>query len=283
MREDEPVREGVRSIRHRYGMALGCLAVAFVAVASLAAPADATPTVIARGKAVPIPGYPETGNIYGAGAAVLAEYQITGNEYEGSPPPLAGINVYLPKGTTLHPAGFKTCPPSVLEPAGAGPSDCPPASRAGPPGEVHGFVTLGGERVKEAATVESFFAPGGGLEFFTAGHSPVSLEVLSSGRILNPRGAAGFGPKFETQIPLVASVPGAPYASVESIKVQVGSAYGPRSPKKATYYGRVPKKGQCPKGGFRAKTEVIFAAVGGLPLQTVTKEIRAPCPRRSVR
>ncbi len=165
MREDELVREGARSIGHRCGTALSCLAVAFAAAVAPADVADATPTVTARGQAVPIPGYPETGDIYGAGAAVLAEYGITGNEYEGSPPPLAGINVYLPKGTTLHPAGFTTCPPSVLEPAGAGPSHCPSASRAGPPGEVHGFVSLGGERVKEAATVESFFAPGGGLEF----------------------------------------------------------------------------------------------------------------------
>jgi hypothetical protein len=271
------------SIARRSVVALCCLAVVSAAVDSSADVANATPTITARGKAVPIPGYPETGNIYGAGAAVLVEYEITGTEYEGSPPPLAGINVYLPKGTTLHTAGFKTCPRSVLEPSGPGPSHCPSASRAGPTGEVHGFVTLGGERVKEAATVESFFAPGGGLEFFTAGHSPVSLEVLSNGRIRNLHGAGGFGPEFETQIPLVASLPGAPYASVESIKVKVGGARGPRSPKKATYYGRVPRKGQCPKGGFRAKTEVIFAAVGGLPQQTVTKEIRAPCPRRSLR
>jgi hypothetical protein len=245
--------------------------------------ASATPTVTVHGEAVPIPGYPETGNIYGAGAAVLAEYHIEGNEYVGSPPPLAGINVYLPKGVTLHPAGFKTCPKSVLEPTGAGPTHCPPASRAGPVGEVRGFVSLGGERVKETATVESFFAPGGGIEFFTFGHSPVNIEVLSTGVIRNPHGAGGFGPEFETEIPLVSSVPGAPYASVEYIKVKAGAAYGPKNPKKATYYGRVPRKGLCPKGGFRSKTEVIFAEVGGLPRQVVTKEIRTPCPKRSVR
>jgi hypothetical protein len=283
MREDEPVRGGRGSRSRLRARAINVLAVALLAGGCLADAADATPTVYAHGEAVPIPGYPETGNIYGAGAAVLAEYRISGTEYEGSPPPLAGINVYLPRGTTLHTAGFKTCPPAVLEPAGLGPAHCPAASRAGPPGEVHGFVTLGGERVKEAATVESFFAPGGGLEFFTHGHTPVSVEVLSTGRIRNPRGAGGFGPEFETQIPLVESLPGAPYASVESIRVKVGGAYGPTSPKKATYYGRVPKKGQCPKGGFRAKTEVIFAAVAGLPLQTVTKELRVPCPRRSLR
>jgi hypothetical protein len=254
-----------------------------LAAASWPALAAATPEVIAKGEAVPIPGYPETGNIYGAGAAVLAEYEITGTEYVGSPPPLAGINVYLPTGTTLHPAGFKTCPPSLLEPSGAGPTHCPKGSSAGPPGEVLGFVSIGGERVKEAATVESFFAPGGGIEFFTFGHSPVNIEVLSTGVIRNPHGAAGFGPEFEAAIPLVASVPGAPYASVEHIKVREGAAYGPKNPKKATYYGRVPKKGKCPKGGFRVKTEVIFAEVGGLPRQTVTREIRVPCPRRSLR
>jgi hypothetical protein len=253
------------------------------AMTSIAGVADATPTVVARGKAVPIPGYPETGNIYGAGAAVLAEYEIKGNEYLGAPPPLAGINVYLPTGTTLHPGGFKTCPRSVLEPTGPGPSHCPPASRAGPTGVVHGFVFLGGEKVNEEASVESFFAPGGGIEFFTTGHSPVVLEVLSVGRIVHPQGAGGYGPEFVTQIPLVESLPGAPYASVESIKVQVGNAYGPKNPKKATYYGRVPKKGQCPKGGFKVKTEVIFAGVAGLPVQTVTKFLRVQCPTRSLR
>ena len=71
---------------------------------------------------MPIPGYPETGNIYGAGAAVEAEYLITGTEYEGSPPPLAGINFYLPTGSKLHTTGFPTCAKSVLEPSGPGPA-----------------------------------------------------------------------------------------------------------------------------------------------------------------
>ena len=76
----------------------------------------------------------------------------------------------------------------------------------------------------------------------------------------------------------MASVPGAPYASVEKIKIEAGSAYGPKNPKKAVYYGRVPTK--CPKHYFPVKTEVIFAGVGGLPQQTVTKEYHAPCPRK---
>jgi hypothetical protein len=262
---------------------LACLGAILVAAALGAGGAAATPTVFVKGEAVAIPGYPETGNIYGAGAAVAAELRIEGTEYLGSPPPLAGVNVYLPRGTTLHPQGFATCATSVLETTGPGPTACPPASRAGPVGEVRGFVSIGGERVKETATVESFFAPGGGIEFFTAGHSPVVLEILSVGHIRNAGGAGGFGPEFETQIPLVASLPGAPYASAEYIKVREGAARGPKNPRKAIYYGRVPKKGKCPKGGFRSKVEIIFAEVGGLPRQVVTKEIRTPCPRRSVK
>jgi hypothetical protein len=255
------------------------LAVIGLALLAIPGVAAATPEVQFKAQAVPIPGYPGTGNIYGAGSAVEAEYVITGKEYEGSPPPLSGVNFFLPKGTKLHTSGFPTCAKSVLEPSGQGPKGCKSSSHAGPTGIVKGYVTLGGERVKEDATLESFYAPGGGVEFFTAGHSPVSLEILSSGRYLNLGGGGGFGPELETEIPLVASVPGAPYASVEYIKVKAGSAYGPKSPKKAVYYGRVPKKGQCPKGGFNIKTEIKFAAVGGLPEQEVTKEYKAPCPR----
>jgi hypothetical protein len=256
-----------------------CLAVLGALLLALPAVASATPEVKFKAIAVPIPGYPETGNLFNAGAAVEAEYQITGTEYENSPPPLAGINFFLPAGTKLHNTGWPTCAKSVLEPSGQGPKSCSAASHAGPTGTAVGFVTLGGERVKETTTIESFYAPGGGLEFFTAGHSPVSLEILSSGHYVHLGGGGGFGPELETEIPLVESLPGAPYASVESIKVKAGSARGPKSPKKAVYYGTVPKK--CPKGGFPIKTEVIFAAVGGLPRQVVTKTYKAPCPRRA--
>jgi hypothetical protein len=260
-----------------------CLAVMGLALMALTGVASAAPEVTFKAQAVPIPGYPETGNIYGAGSAVQAEYTIKGTEYVGSPPPLAGINFFLPKGTKLHTAGFKTCPLSELEPTGKGPGGCPKSSHAGPTGEALGYVSLGGERVHESISIESFYAPGGGVEFFAFGHTPVNLEILSKGHYVHLGGGGGFGPELETEIPLVASVPGAPYASTETIKVKAGSAYGPKNPKKAVYYGRVPKKGQCPKGGFKIKTEVIFAEVGGLPRQTVTKEYRAPCPRRSVK
>ncbi len=252
-----------------------CLAVVGLAVLALASTASAVPTVKFKAQAVPIKGFPHTGNILGAGAALQAEYSISGTEYAGSPPPIIGVNFYLAKGAKLHPSGFPTCSATVLEQFG--PIKCPKGSAAGPIGKVLGFVTFGTERVEEAAELSSFYAPGGGIEFFTDGHSPVSLEILSSGKYVNLGGAGGFGPKLITEVPLVASVPGAPYASVKSITVKAGSAI--KSHGKTIYYGRVPTK--CPKGGFPIKTEVIFAE-NGEPSKPVivTASYKAPCPKK---
>jgi hypothetical protein len=255
---------------------------ALVAIAALALPslAFAAPRVTLRAVAVPIPKpgggtWLGTGNIYGAGAAVQAEYHISGTEYGGFPPPVIGVNFYLPTGAKLHPAGFPGCPATTLEQRG--PSACPPKSKAGPVGEVLGIVSFGSTRVEEKAELSSFYAPGGGLEFYTFGHSPTLLEILSTGHYIG--GGSGFGLQLTTNVPLVATVPGAPFASVEFIKVKVGSAY--KSGKKLFPYGTLPKKGQCPKGGFKVKSEVIFAENGdpSKPVP-VTVSYRPPCPRK---
>jgi len=247
------------------------------AVATLAAavPAAATPIVTFKAKPVPLAGYPHTGFILGAGTALEAEYHISGTEYGGFPPPLTGISFYLPAGVVLHPQGFPTCPTATLEPSGKGPKGCPAGSRAGPPGEATGYVAFGNEVVPETATIEAFYAPGGGLEFFSFGHSPVLLEILSKGRYV-PAGGV-FSKKLESEIPLVETVPGAQDASVKSIKVKVGSAI--RVGGKPVFYGRLPPR--CPASGYLpVRTEVHFAGLGGLAPQTVTVEYRAPCPRR---
>jgi hypothetical protein len=252
-----------------------CVAVVGLALLALPGVASALPTVTFKAEAVKIPGFPDTGNILGAGAAVQAEYTISGTEYDGSPPPIIGVNVTLPSGTKLHPSGFPTCTKPTLEQFG--PVKCPKGSAAGPIGKVIGFVTFGGERVEEEAEVSSFYAPGGGFEFFVDGHSPVSLELISSGHYINLNGGGGSGPKLITEVPLVASVPGAPYASARLIDVKAGSAY--KSHGKTIYYGRVPTK--CPKGGFPIKTEVIFAENGETSKpETVTANYNAPCPRK---
>ncbi|MGO9489993.1 MAG: hypothetical protein ACLQBB_13325 [Solirubrobacteraceae bacterium] len=252
------------------------LAVLGLAALALVLPgaASAAPTVTFKAAAVPIAGFPHTGNIFGAGAAVESEFKISGTEYGGFPPPLVHVNVYLPAGVKLHTTGFPTCNPSVLEPTGKGPKFCPKGSAAGPKGSVEGFVAFGKEVVPETATIESFYAPGGGLTFFTFGHEPVLLEILSKGHFVNSSGL--YSKKFEAVVPLVETVPGAQDASVKFIKVKTGSAY--KSHGKTIYYGTLPTT--CPKKYLPVKAELTFAGLGGLSTQTVTAQYKAPCPRK---
>jgi hypothetical protein len=269
----------VTSKEERYLMrrASACLVVLGIALVAFALPgaASATPVVKFKAAAVPISGYPGTGNIFGAGAAVEAEYKISGTEYGGFPPPLEHVNFYLPAGVKLHTTGFPVCPVSTLEPSGLGPKSCPKGSAAGPVGSFSGDVAFGATIVPESGTIESFYAPGGGITFFSFGHEPVLLEILSKGHYVNSSGL--YSKKFEAEVPLVETVPGAQDASVEEIKVKAGSAI--KSHGKTIYYGTLPLT--CPKKYLPVKTELTFAELGGLPKQVVTAEYKAPCPRKA--
>jgi hypothetical protein len=238
--------------------------------------ASAAPTVKVKAEAVPIPGFPHTGDILGAGAAAHGEVTIEGSEYFGSPPPIIGVNVHLPLGVRLHPSGFPTCAASTIEELG--PSACPKGSAAGPVGRAIGFVTFGGERVEETAELSSFYAPAGGGYFFADGRTPVSVEILSTERLVKPGDSDGSGPEMSVSVPLVASVPGAPYVSVRLIDLQAGSAY--RSHGRTTYYARLPHA--CPSGGWPAQVEVIFAENGepSRP-ETVAVNVKVPCPNEA--
>jgi hypothetical protein len=257
-----------------------CLAVLGLAVLALPGLASAAPTVTFKAEAVPISGFPGTGNILGAGAALQTEFTISGTEYGGFPAPLVGVNVSLPTGSKLHTTGFPTCTKTVLEQEGAQACIKKKAS-AGPVGKALGVVAFGETRVPETTEIHSFFAPGGGFEFLATGHSPVELEIISSGHYVNLNGGGGFGPKLETGIPLVVTVPGAPDASVETISVKVGAAY--KSHGKPVYYGRLPTK--CPKKGFPLKAELTFAPNAqaespGTGTETVDTTYYAPCPKK---
>jgi hypothetical protein len=269
------------------------ICLALLALVVLGAPALAAaeeipaPTVRVKARAVPIPGFRGTGNFYGKGADVEATFEIEGSGYgataqnpKGSPPPISAVNVYLPKGVKLHPSGFATCNEATLK--AIGPSGCPKRSRASALGSVLGEVTFGSERVPEEASLQAFFAPRGGMLFFTRGSTPVSLEVVSTGKYVRSSGKYSW--ELKTLVPAVASVPGAPFASVSKIHIKAGAAF--RSHGKVISYGTVPKKGECPTGGFFGKTEVTFGGMFGgerefgIPPKTVTKVIRVPCPRR---
>ncbi len=251
-----------------------CLAVLGLAVLGLPVVASAAPVVTLKEKAVPIPGFPHTGNILGAGTAGQFEWTIKGTEYGGFPPPLIGVNTYLPAGTKLHPQGFATCSTAALEKLGTaafGTKACPSKSKVTTQGGADGVVSFGQTRVPEHVQVWGFFAAGGNLQFFTKGSEPAAFEFISPAHVINSN-----APQTLTTVPLVETVPGAPDASTEAINVTAGAAY--KQGKKTVYYATMPKK--CPKGGFPVKSELIFAGLGGLTQQTVTSTYKAPCPRK---
>jgi hypothetical protein len=211
------------------------------------------------------PTYPGTGNILGAGAALETEFHISGTEYDGSALPLIGVKFFTPTGTKVTSKGFTTCSSAILESHEV--QKCPKKAVAGPKGEASGVVSFGSTRVHETLSVQPFFESGG-LAFYAEGTTPASIELLSPGKFSS---AAGSGPVFTAEVPLVLTVPEAPYGSVESIKVKVGAAF--KQGKKLVSYGTIPKT--CPKGGFPVKAELTF--LGGV---VVPVSVKAPCPKK---
>ncbi len=239
-----------------------------LASCAFAATASATPTVTFKAIPRPISGFPRTGNILGAGAAVEAQVTISGTEYGGFPSPLTGAAFYAPAGVKVTSAGFATCAPSVLEAGGA--AECPKKSSAGPTGEGLGVVSFGGERVNENVSIQDFFAPAGGLTFYVEGSTPASFQILEKAFWVTA--SAPYGPELIVEVPLVETLPGADDASILSFKVKVGAAY--KRGKKTVSYFTLPK--QCPKGGFPVKAELKFMSG-----ETVTVAYKEPCPKRT--
>lgn len=240
--------------------------------------AAATPAVAFKAKAVPVAGFPHTGNIAGAGAVLETEFKITGHEYGGFELPLIGLKMFLPSGVKLHLAGLPTCPNRLIE--AKEPERCPKGSSAGPPGKLEGFVVFGTERVPETVSLEPFYAPGRGLNVAVLGRTPASIAIVSSGRYLNLNGSGGFGPEAQLDIPLVETVPGAAVASSTRFVFKLGSAA--RIGHKTRYSTTMPKR--CPNRHVKFKAELTFAENGdpATPL-TVSKTFDAPCPQRSRR
>ncbi|HTR73254.1 MAG TPA: hypothetical protein VMG80_06625 [Solirubrobacteraceae bacterium] len=245
------------------------LAGLLIAASSLCSAAQATPTIVLfKTEALPIPGYPGTGDLLGAGAVIRGEGAISGSEYGGSPAPLVGAKIYTPPGMQVHPQGFVTCAPSLLEQSG--PAVCPSRSIAGPKGSASGVVSFGGERVGETASVQLFFGPGGGLSAFVDGTTPVSLEIVARARLVGSA-PPPFGLEFIGEVPLIETVPGALDASFIRGSVTVGAAY--RQGKHTISYLTLPKT--CSKGGWPVKIELDF--LGGAVAEA---SYTMPCPKK---
>jgi hypothetical protein len=245
-----------------------CVALLGFALLGLPTAAPGAPTITSlKLEAVPVPGFPRTGDILGAGAVIEGQARISGTEYGGFPSPLTGIDFYAPAGAKLHPQGFSSCSPTVLEQSG--PMLCPKRSIAGPLGHVVGVVSFGGERVPETASVQPFFAPNNKLMVFVDGTTPTLLEIVATAHVVSS--SPPFGVEFIGQVPLIETVPEAPDASFEEGTVGIGAAY--KQGKKTIYYVTLPKS--CPTQGWLTKAEFHF--LGGA---TAEASYAMPCPKR---
>ncbi len=208
-----------------------------------------------------------SGGLAGRGAINLTVH-VAGTEYGGFPDPVTGIVLKLPPGTSIGVGDHSTCATETLELVG--PTACPAGSTAGPVGQVLAVVSFGAERIEETATIESFFAPGGGLSFFVNGHSPVSLEILMSATVVND--------VVTVQVPLVSTVPGAPYASLEALGFRIGES--PSEEASSHLQSGLTLPGECATGEFLWAAAVTLDEHGANSIQPHTYETaaEAACP-----
>ena len=187
---------------------LSLIAVACVSLLAAAPAASAAPEVKFKVTPLPIPGYPGTGYRLGAGAALEAEYRISGTEYGGFPAPLIGVVFYLPPGTHIHPAGFPTCPDALIL-TEKEPHRCPAGSRAGT-GTVQGIVAFGHTRVPEEGDSRILLLAGRRAEFLHVRARPRVPGNPVHGEVREPRGCRRERPRTDLPGAARGNGPGSP-------------------------------------------------------------------------
>jgi hypothetical protein len=200
------------------------------------------------------------------------------------PPPLIQIELSYPNnlGIGLSGLGLATCTAQTLE--ASSPSGCPPNSIMGY-GEALTGIVLGSETITEVAPItilrtpdeEGHFA----LLFYAEGTTPVDTHILFPGLLLPA--SAPFGGTVSIGVPLVPTLPGAPYISVLRLHATLG-------PHRVIYYEQANGRtlayqpmgillpGSCPRSGFPFAAQ--FSFLGG---SLATAHTAVPCPAHARR
>jgi hypothetical protein len=197
------------------------------------------------------------------------------------PPPLTQIELRYPNnlGIALSGLGLATCAAQTLE--ASGPSACSSNAVMGR-GRVFTGIVLGATIIAESAPITVVRAPDQegriGLLFYSEGITPVNNRVVFPGQLLPA--SAPFGGLVSIGVPLVPTLPGAPYISVIRLQTTLG-------PIGVTYYehagGRTlayrPRgillPNSCPAGGFPFAAEFGFADGSHASAHTAVA-----CPKR---
>jgi hypothetical protein len=195
------------------------------------------------------------------------------------PPPLTEMQLQYPRGINffLNDLGINRCAESVLE--ASGPGGCPPDSAMGY-GVVRTGIVLGGTPVEESSPITILRAPERdghlALLFFAEGKEPVVTNVIFFGLLLSA--SDPFGGNVKIGVPLVETLPGAPYVSVLHLHATIG-------PKHLTYYHNVDGVSlafapqglllppTCPRDSFPFAAVFVFSD-GTRALASTT----VPCP-----
>jgi hypothetical protein len=183
----------------------------------------------------------------------------------GVPPPLTEARVRYPAGLglSLSGLGIEACTGATLE--AGGPLACPTDSFMGE-GRASTEIQFGPEVVSEGARVwllRTTAAPEGRLAmlFLVDGEEPVYAQPVLMGQLLPA--AAPFGGRIDIAVPLVSSLPGAPYVSLVRLKLVIGPrglVYRERIGGKIVSYRpkglSLPER--CPRGGYPFAVELQF-------------------------
>jgi hypothetical protein len=181
-------------------------------------------------------------------------------------------------GIALSGLGLAVCSPSTLEATGT--SGCPANSIMGH-GDAVAELRFGTQIVAENATISIARAPDReghiALLLYVSGPSPVNTQILSPAQLLPASGP--YGGRLNIEVPLVASVPGAPDLAIVQLHVTIG-------PQGLTYFEKLggqtlayrPKgillPPRCPRGGFPFVG--VFTFADG---RRATARRAVPCPR----
>ncbi|HEY7830220.1 MAG TPA: hypothetical protein VIC06_06605 [Solirubrobacteraceae bacterium] len=209
----------------------------------------------------------------------LSATAVFGSTIPGVPSPIRNVTAYGPAGLEVDLRGAGMCTAAKLEAVGA--SACPADSRLGF-GSGVGLLELAGEVIHEPFTLDFFNGPKENgrmvILVYVNADTPVSVQlVLQAKEVYGPK-PYGWGVTFE--IPIIPTLPGASYASVEKTSFSIGdfkvgyfkTIHGKR---KLVHVRGVVVPKTCPSGGFPYEASFSFADA-----TTNTYKGTIPCPRK---
>jgi hypothetical protein len=198
-----------------------------------------------------------------------------------SPQPQSAISLRLPPGidylsTTL---GLAMCRPAVL--LARGPAGCPPNSRLGFASALV-EVPFGSGAGKEIPEIQALMGPPANenivVLFYANGLAPITAQIVMHAELI--AGSDTIPGRLDTQVPLIASVPGGPSVSILSVTARIGPAsltyYGTRHGHRFAFHPRgVSLPRRCPRGGFRFSARFSFTDA-----TSASAAYSVPCPTR---